>query len=1096
MDAKGSYRVFFSGAALALSLWLCAGRLAAVALDDIPWNLVSGGSAAAAGAPYYIQTGDVAVTADNAAGNEAGAMWDPCTINLAEAFNLTFTINFGGNVYGCGADGMAFVLQNNGLGVVGAPSAEHGYDSGSVNGNSLAVVMDTWTNSGTPYSDPNYQSLGIEDNDSVSDAACSGTGPVTIVNNFGGCRPSIIASGAQATDAANHQVQFIWTPSGANATMTVFVDGSERAEWTVDNYANIFSNVNAVTFGITGGTGGGYNLQQAGLDAGSTVDNGTDVANPPLCGVNTPTPNVTPSDLPTPYNACSVTQPPIFTQSETFTISPTFSVSPTASPTFTPAPTDCGTPSYVAGKALMTGQPGDSGGSTTTNIVYNVPSALMDGLVVIVVQNNTGGQLVNSINFGGTPMLTPVPSVTNINGGKEALFELPVGDLAAGNQTVSINYNNTDNDPQVITIYVIQNVNQTTPIGQSAGPTTEGGGAFTASITPLGNYSMIMDFLVGTNGCLASGDISSSQTSTGLFNSNSSGTYTWTDYTTAGAEGVPETLHYDWSSSCGGSLNTWLVEVQGPVCSTSPTDSPTLSSTRTITLTSTPSSTDSPSLTPSDSPTPSFTPSPSDTFTDSPTLSDTPSLTASPTQTLTDSPSDTFTDTATLSDSPTPTDTASATPTATESASFTDSPTMTDTLSSTPSYTQSFTFTASPTSTDTPSATPSDTPSLTFTQSFTFTDTPSFSSTPSFTGTPSDTPSFTQSFTYTLTDTPTDTPTLTDTYSFTPTFTDSPTSSDTATFTDSPTITNTPVPVPVNLTVSVYNSAGELVKTLYQGGAESVPGGASLVGGLVVPGVQAVQVDVETTLVNGQNLLSWNGLNNNGQAVGGGVYTVQIVYVNNFGDATAYNLSVQVLGSQDMVQPLSIYNSAGELVWSGSLPSGVSPTATLALQKSVVPLALDPTTGHLAQPLGIEVGSSVVSWDGTNLQGQLVGPGTYSVELSTVVPGAAVLVQTKQFVMVSSALGRPSAGVVIAPDPWHDQQPLQVFYTPAVGVYGAVTLYNVLGQRLASFADPADTGTIVVPAQHYSAGIYMMDFRQMNGAETVARKVYKFAIVH
>ena len=58
---------------------------------------------------------------------------------------------------------------------------------------------------------------------------------------------------------------------------------------------------------------------------------------------------------------------------------------------------------------------------------------------------------------------------------------------------------------------------------------------------------MIMDFLVGTNGCLTAGTISCTQTDTGLWNNNSSGTYTGTYYGLGGGAGVPETLNTTWT---------------------------------------------------------------------------------------------------------------------------------------------------------------------------------------------------------------------------------------------------------------------------------------------------------------------------------------------------------------------------------------------------------------------------------------------------------------------------------------------------------------------------------------------------------------------
>ncbi|HTA16793.1 MAG TPA: hypothetical protein VK786_03520, partial [bacterium] len=324
---------------------------------------------------------------------------------------------------------------------------------------------------------------------------------------------------------------------------------------------------------------------------------------------------------------------------------------------------------------------------------------------------------------------------------------------------------------------------------------------------------------------------------------------------------------------------------------------------------------------------------------------------------------------------------------------------------------------------------------------------------------------------------------VTDTPSVTPTFTDSPT------ITDSPTVTNTPVPVPVDVTISVYNSAGELVKVLYQGGAESLPGQVSVSGGVVLAGAQSVQLNLNTTLVNGQSSVSWNGVNNNGQLVGSGVYYFQVVTVNNFGNATTYDQPVQVLGQGDNAQPLSIYNSAGELVWSGPLPSGAASTGTLSIGSPVMIPSL--------KDLDIQVGAGTETWDGYNLQGAAVRPGTYVLQLSGTQPGGAVLVQTKQFVVLASTEGLPSADATIVPNPWHNGQPLRIIYTPAGGgVYGAAILYDLLGQRLGSASDPSASGSVLVPMTNkYPSGVYLLDFRQMSGTSVVVHKILKLAMI-
>ncbi|HXB98685.1 MAG TPA: sugar-binding protein, partial [bacterium] len=251
------------------------------------------------GNAVHQQTGNVVLTQDS--GGQIGGMWNACTLNLTQNFDITWDLNFGGNAYGCGADGMAFALQKNGTGALGADSGEHGYDNGGIN-SGIAVYMDTWTNAVAPYNDPAYQSLGVNVNGAPGDAVNGGT--IT-----GPARPPLLPANAPITDALNHTVEFIWTVSGVNGTMQVKVDGNLQATYVFNNFAtNWFGgNASAVTWGMTASTGGSYNLQQAGVDSVSTI-NGTAVTSATVCAISTPTVNTTPAVTVTPM-ACTVPTP-------------------------------------------------------------------------------------------------------------------------------------------------------------------------------------------------------------------------------------------------------------------------------------------------------------------------------------------------------------------------------------------------------------------------------------------------------------------------------------------------------------------------------------------------------------------------------------------------------------------------------------------------------------------------------------------------------------------------------------------------------------------------------------------------------------------
>jgi len=303
--------------------------------------------------------------------------------------------------------------------------------------------------------------------------------------------------------------------------------------------------------------------------------------------------------------------------------------------------------------------------------------------------------------------------------------------------------------------------------------------------------------------------------------------------------------------------------------------------------------------------------------------------------------------------------------------------------------------------------------------------------------------------------------------------------------------------VAVQITVAAYNAAGEEVDTIYQGGTEYLPTNVSLSGDLIVDGTQGVQVNLNTPLSGSGGVLSWNGINNNGQYVGSGIYYIRTTYVNTFGMATSYIDSVQVLANPGSQDQITIFNSAGEVVWQGPLPTGVLPSLAsqpLSLTSSALALALN-ASGSLQAPLGIKVGSNIEYWNGLNMQGQLVSPGTYSVVLSDALPGSSMDVQTKQFQAVASSVGLPSAAAVIVPNPWRGDVSLALLYTVTPGYFGEAVLYDLAGEIVARSEDPQAMGKLTFNRQKLAGGIYLLDFRQMDGPQITTHKTYKLAVV-
>ncbi len=234
---------------------------------------------------------------------------------------------------------------------------------------------------------------------------------------------------------------------------------------------------------------------------------------------------------------------------------------------------------------------------------------------------------------------------------------------------------------------------------------------------------------------------------------------------------------------------------------------PTSTVTRTPTATDSATSSMTPSRTPTDSATPSSSPSA--------TASDTPTATPSQTATAASSASLTATDSATSSATPTTSPTVSDTATSTDSPSLTASPSVSSTPTQTIIASDTCTATITATATMSPSPTDSSTATSTVTSSASPTVTPSFSSS----ATPSSSPS--------STDTATSTPSLT--VSATPSLTPSASASFTHQLHQHPEphLQRQPHGQPqppahaFQVTVSIYNSAGELVRHLYAGSFSS-----------------------------------------------------------------------------------------------------------------------------------------------------------------------------------------------------------------------------------------------------------------------------------
>jgi len=237
-------------------------------------------------------------------GSQAGSAWCPTRIDLSQPFDMTFQILPSG-------DGMAFVLQNQGLAALGGWGCGLGFGNiyGQVPGPpispSLDVEIDTYYNnaSNTPdIGDPDFDHVAVLENGDM------------LVNVAGPVAASPVS--ALVSDGVPHDLRVVWDP--ALRILSIYIDGNLRLTYNRDLANAVFGGASNVYWGFTG----------------SSVNSDQWAAWP--C-VDSPTPNATfaPTVTPTP----TVTGTPTNTFTDVPTATYTFTPTWTFTTTFTPTPT-------------------------------------------------------------------------------------------------------------------------------------------------------------------------------------------------------------------------------------------------------------------------------------------------------------------------------------------------------------------------------------------------------------------------------------------------------------------------------------------------------------------------------------------------------------------------------------------------------------------------------------------------------------------------------------------------------------------------------------------------------------------------------------
>jgi len=178
-------------------------------------------------------------------GGQAGEIWDSTQADLSKPFVVQCEIFLGTSSYSIGADGMAFVMQQQGINATGLPGGGLGFQGLT---QSLAVEFDTYQNGW----DPAFCHTAIEKNGDIDHTDLSG-------NNLAG-PVQLSPTNPYLPDGNWHNLEIVWNPF--DDSMSVYFDCSFRVGYKGDIVDSIFKGNPKVYWGFTGGTGADFNSQQ------------------------------------------------------------------------------------------------------------------------------------------------------------------------------------------------------------------------------------------------------------------------------------------------------------------------------------------------------------------------------------------------------------------------------------------------------------------------------------------------------------------------------------------------------------------------------------------------------------------------------------------------------------------------------------------------------------------------------------------------------------------------------------------------------------------------------------------------------------------
>ncbi len=310
---------------------------------------------------------------------------------------------------------------------------------------------------------------------------------------------------------------------------------------------------------------------------------------------------------------------------------------------------------------------------------------------------------------------------------------------------------------------------------------------------------------------------------------------------------------------------------------------------------------------------------------------------------------------------------------------------------------------------------------------------------------------------------------------------------------------NVQIPATYTVSINIYNSAGEVVKTIPVHSYTAPINSMTLSTSNQITTLQGPGSTIEI-YYGGVLIGTWDGSSNSGSPVTNGNYEIQLDSTSPLGVVTSVEQDATVNRKLSVVTA-NIYNSAGEVVRTlyYTVDGGTNSQMTnVNLNSEILTLGTKTSSGATILQIVVDTTGTPVTliWDGTNNSATDVTPGTYEVELHWD-DGEG---QTSNITRSVIVVGGGASGTVIAePNVLTNGQTLTTFN--GAGITNAwilnAKIYTIAGELVKSLPGSPGSPTTQWNAVGLASGVYIVAVQvQDSNGGVLDTQLLKVLVIH